>query len=388
MSTPLRTRSSRIPVSAPSRRRLLLAAGGAAAGGFPMIAVAQSPAVLRFQGAWPAQDIFHEYALDYAKKVNDMGGGRIRIEVLSGGAVVKPHELLDAVDKGVLDGCHAVPAYWARKDPAFALFGSGPALGMDANLLLSWMAYGGGQALYEELYARVLHLNVTGLLYGPMPPQPLGWFRKPLGSAAGLKGLRYRVAGLPAELFRQMGAAVQELPYEEIIPAARGGRLDAAALNNPTSDRQLGLPDVYPVCMLGSYHQPAQVFEVLFNKKRFDALPADLRAIARYAGQAASADMSWKAADRYSADYAELRERPGTRFQKTPPDVLRAQLRAWSALAERRSRDHPWFEKIFRSQQAWARRAVGWTLDTDVDRRMAYDHWFARQAPSGGPGQS
>lgn len=352
-----------------------------------MIAVAQSPAVLRFQGAWSAKDIRHEYALDYARKVNDMSGGRVRIEVLAAGAVVKPPELLDAVEKGALDGCHAAPSYWTRKDAAFALFGSGPALGMDADLLFSWMEYGGGKALYDELYARVLHLNVTGFLCGPMPAQPLGWFKKPLASAGEIKGMRYRAAGLPGELFREMGAAVQDLAYEEIMPAARAGRLDAVAFGNLTSDSQLGLPEAFPVCMLQSYHQPAQVFEVLFNKKRLDALPADVRAIARYAAQAASADASWKAADRDSADHARLRQRPGTRLLKTPPDVLRAQLNAWSALAARRSRDNPNFEKILKSQQAWARRAVAWSLDTSVDPRIAYDHWFARPPAAGSPGK-
>ena len=376
--------------SAGPRRNFLAgtaAAAGAAIAGFPMIAAAQSPAVLRFQGAWSARDIRHEYALDYARKVNDMSGGRVRIEVLAAGAVVKPTDLLDAVEKGALDGCHAVPALWARKDAAFALFGSGPALGLDANLLLSWVEYGGGRALYEELYARVLHLNVTGFLYGPLPTQPLGWFRRPLASPGELKGLRYRAAGLPGELLREMGAAVQELADEDVMAAARAGRLDAAAEGNLTPDRQLGLPEAFPVCMLQSYHQPAQVFEVLFNKKRFDALPADIRAMARYAAQAASADLSWKAADRDSADYARLRERPGTRLLKTPPEVLRAQLRAWSALAARRSRDNPSFEKILKSQQAWARRTVAWSLDTAVDPRIAYDHWFPRPSGAGNSGQ-
>jgi len=377
----------RISIGDASRRRFLAgattAAGIAGTAGFPKLAAAQSPVVFRFQGAWSARDIFHEYALDYARKVNDMSGGRIRIEVLSAGAVVKPRDLLDAVDKGVLDGCHAVPAYWAGKDSAFSLFGSGPALGMDANLILSWLEYGGGKSLYDELHARVLHLNVTGFLYGPMPTQPLGWFRKPLVSAAQLKGLRMHARGMPAQLFRQMGAAVQDLPDEEIVPAARAGRLDAVAFNNATSDQQLGLPEVFPVCMLRSYHQPAQVFEILFNKKRFDSLPVELGAIARYATQAASADLSWKAAYRYSTDYAELRKKPGIKFLKTPPEVLRAQLRAWNAVMARGYRDNPMYERVFNSQQVWARRTVGWGLDTTVDPQSAYDHWFSGKAGAG-----
>lgn len=370
-----------------SRRGFLIASAGAAAA-FPAIATAQSPAVLRFQGAWSAKDLFHEYALDYARKVNEMSGGRIRIEVLSAGAVVKPPELLDAVAKGLLDGCHAVPGSWARKDAAFSLFGSGPALGMDANLLLAWMEYGGGKALYDELHTRVLNLNVKGFLYGPMPTQPLGWFRQPLASSAQLKGLRFLARGIPGQLLREMGAVVQDLPDEEIVAAARAGRLDAVAFNNVTSDRALGLPEVFPVCMLRSYHQPAQVFEVLFNRKRFDALPADLQAIVRHAAQAASADMSWKAADRNATDYSELRGKRGIRFLKTPPEILRAQLKAWNALVERESRDSPYFERVLKSQQAWARRAVSWSLDTEVDPQIAHDHWFAPSAMGARPGAS
>ena len=354
-------------------RRRFLGATGAVVAAFPMVAAAQSPLVLRFQGAWPATDIRHEHALDYAKKFNEMGGGRARIEVLAAGAVVKPQELLDAVEKGVLDGCHAHPAYWARKDPAFTLFGSGPAFGIDAGLLLAWMEYGGGRQLYEELYFRVLHRNVMGFLYGPMPPQPLGWFRKPVASAAQLKGMRYGASGAAAELARQLGGTIVETADEEILKAARAGRLDAAAPGDPERDRQLDLP----VLMLQSFHQPAPVFEVLFNRARYEALTPDLRAVARYAAQACSADAYWKVADQQSLEHASLRAGKKARLARTPEDVLRAQLKAWSAVAARGSKDNPQYEKILKSQQAWARRVVRWRLDTAADPRIAYDHWFA-----------
>jgi TRAP-type mannitol/chloroaromatic compound transport system substrate-binding protein len=372
------------------RRRHFLAraaatTAGAAIAGFPMIAVAQSPVVLRFQGAWPANDIFHEYALDYAKKFTEMAGGRARIEVLSAGAVVKPQELLDAVDKGVLDGCHAVPAYWSRKDTAFSLFGSGPALGMDASLLLSWMEYGGGRQLYEEVYARVLYRGVVGFLYGPLPAQPLGWFRKPLASAAQVKGLRYGASGAAAELARELGASVEDVADGDIVPAARGGRLDGVAPGSPSRDRQLDLPAAFPVYMLHSLHQPAPVFEVLLNRKRYEALPPDLKAVAKYTAQAASADVSWKSSDHHSAEHAALRTSKSSRLVRTPDDVLRAQLKAWSALAVRRSRDNPYYERILKSQRAWARRVVRWRLDTRIDPRIAYDHWFATATETPGP---
>jgi len=372
-----------------SYRRRLLGASAAAGtlAGFPMVASAQEAIRWRWQGAWSAKDIFHEYALDYARKVREMSGGRLRIEVLPADAVVKPFDLLMAVNKGVLDGCHAVPAYWHHQNPAFSLFGSGPAFGMDANNFLAWMAYGGGRALYDELLGRVMNLKVTGLLYGPMPTQPLGWFRKRIETASELRGMKYRTAGLAVELFREMGVAAEELAPQEIAPALAQGQIDAAEFNNPTSDRSLGLPDAAKICMLRSYHQPAEVFAILVNGRRFDALPGDLKAIVRHAADAASADMSWKALHRYSADYAWLKEEKGVAFYRTPPDVLRAQLVAWSTLAKRMMGDNPTGEKVIRSQLAWARRTVAWLQEATVDSRMAYDHWFAsaKTPPAGKP---
>jgi len=362
-----------------SRRRLLGASAAGALSGFPMIASAQGEIRWRWQGAWTAKDIFHEYALDYARTVRELSGGRLRIEVLPAGAVVKPFDLITAVHKGALDGSHSVPAYWHDKNAAFSLFGSGPALGMDANNFLGWMAYGGGRALYEELLSGVMNLNVTGFLYGPMPTQPLGWFKKPIESAAQLKGLRIGTVGLAVELFRDMGVTAQALTAEERAQALAGGRLDAAEFNNPTSDRWLGFSDAAKICMLRSYHQPAEVFEILINRKRYDALPDDLKSIVRRAADAAGADLSWKALHRYSEDYEWLQREKGVKFLRTPPEVLRAQMRAWSAVAERISRANPLGEKVIKSQVAWARRTVGWTQEATVDTRIAYDHWFAKK---------
>ena len=139
--------------------------------------------------------------------------------------------------------------------------------------------------------------------------------------------------------------------------------------------------------MLQSYHQPAEVFEILVNRKRYDALPDDLRAIVSHAADAASATLSWKALHRYSEDYAWLQKEKSVTFHRTPPGVLQAQLRAWSALVERMSRDNPIGDKVVKSQLAWARRTVGWLQDATVDSRMAYDHWFAKAGASSGGGR-
>jgi TRAP-type mannitol/chloroaromatic compound transport system substrate-binding protein len=362
------------------RRKLLKGAAvgsaGAVAMGFPMISNAQT-VTLRFQSTWPTKDIFHEYANDYAAKVNAMSGGRLKIEVLPAGSVVKAFDLLDAVSSGTLDGGHGVLAYWYGKSAALALWGSGPAFGMDANTLLSWNQYGGGQQLLNEIYSG-LKLDVVSFPYGPMPTQPLGWFKKPIAKVEDLKGLKYRTVGLSIEIFTDMGASVQALPGGDIIPAMDRGLLDAAEFNNASSDRLLGFPDVSKINMLQSFHQSCEQFEILFNKKKYDSLPADLQSILSIATQAASADMSWKAIDRYSKDFVELQTKDKVKFYATPKSILVAQLKAWDKIIAKKSAEIPMFKKVLDSQKAFAQRAVRWHLLTDVDFKIAYDHYFPK----------
>jgi TRAP-type mannitol/chloroaromatic compound transport system substrate-binding protein len=366
--------------SDPSRRKFLRNAatagiGGAAALAAPQVARAQDPVTMKWQSTWPAKDIFHEYAQDFAAKVNGMSGGRLKIEVLPSGAVVKAFDLLDAVSKGTLDGGHGVVAYWYGKEAALALWGSGPAFGMDPNMLLAWHNYGGGRDLLNEIYAK-LNMNVVSYLYGPMPTQPLGWFKKPVAKAEDLQGVKFRTVGLSIDIFTALGAAVNALPGAEIVPAMDRGLLDAAEFNNATSDKVLGFPDVSKICMLQSFHQCSEQFEILFNKAKYDALPEELRAIIDHAAAASSADMSWKAIDRYSKDYEAL-QADGVKFYKTPDAVLKAQLDAWSKIIEKKSGENPMFKKVLDSQKAFAKRAGKWQGDTLVNFRMAYNHFFA-----------
>jgi len=365
-----------------ARRNFLAMAAGTAAGtaaiAFPSISVAQSPVTLRFQSTWPAKDIFHEFAQDYAKLVNDMSGGRLKIDVLPAGSVVKAFDLLDAVNKGTLDGGHGVIAYWYGKNSALALWGSGPAFGMDANMLLAWHEFGGGKALLDEIY-KSLNMDVVSYMYGPMPTQPLGWFKKPVTKAEDMKGLKFRTVGLSIDVFTDMGVSVNALPGGEIVPAMDRGLLDAAEFNNAASDQVLGFPDVSKVCMLQSFHQASEQFEILFNKKRLEALPADLRAIIANAVPAASAEMSWKAIDRYSTAYQEMQEKQGVKFYKTPDPILKAQLAAWDKVTEKKAAENPMFKKVLESQRAFARRTAKWQNDTTVNFKMAYDHFFSKK---------
>jgi TRAP-type mannitol/chloroaromatic compound transport system substrate-binding protein len=359
----------------PKRRKFLAGAASAAALGAPGLARGQGAIVLRLQSAWAAKSLFHGYALDFAKKVNDMTGGDVRVEALPADAPGAAAGLLEAVSKGAVDAAHGLLHHHFARHPAFSLWAAGPAFGMDANLLLAWHRYGGGRQLLARLYA-ALGADVVSYPYGPMPTQPLGWFQKPIRRPQDFRRLRMRAPGMAAEIYAGLGAAPSPLPARDIAEALRRGALDGAEYNNAAADRELGLPGAAKAYMLQSYHQSAEQFELLFNKTKFEALPSKMRAILENAADAASADLSWKAIDRYSAAHAQLQAEGGVRMAKTPDAVLQRQLAAYDAAAGKRA-DDALFREIQESQKRFAQRAVRWQLDTQVSPRLAYGHYFA-----------
>jgi TRAP-type mannitol/chloroaromatic compound transport system substrate-binding protein len=370
---------------AASRRKFLTGAAAAATGaatlGFPTIVKSQSPIVLKMQGAWGAKDIFNEMAAEYVKRVNDMAGGRLRIDYLVTGSVVKTFQEMDAVSQGVLDAAHNVPVYWYGKSKAASLFGSGPINGMDAHQTLAWIYRGGGLELYNELLQK-LNLNVVGFFAMPMPTQPLGWFKKPIANSAGLKGLKYRTVGLAADLFQEMGTKVTQLPGGEIMPALERGVIDAFEFNNPTSDMRFGAQDVIKNYMMGSYHQAMEFFEIIFNKKKWDALPKDLQAILQYSAEAASSSNFWTGIDNYSRDLQLLIDKHKVKVIRTPKSIMAEQLKAWDVLTDRLSKADPFFAKVVASQRAFAKRSAYYVLFNDADYRLGYEHVFKTKIPA------
>ena len=353
--------------------------GGVAAAstlGFPMVSRAETT-ILKMQGAWGAKDIFNDYATDYVKRVNEMAGGRLKIQYLISGAVVKAFRVQDAVHKGVLDAGHQVSVYWYGKSKVASLFGTGPVFGQNAHQGLAWIYYGGGQALYDELLKN-LNLNLVGFFSMPMPTQPLGWFKKPITDAKDLVGLKYRTVGLAADLMQAMGVKVTQLPGGEIVPALERGVIEAFEFNNPTSDRSFGAQDVSKVYMLGSYHQAAEFFEIIFNKTKFDALPKEHKAILKYAAEAASSANYWRGQDQYSKDLQWLKNKAGVGIYRTPNSVMKAQLDAWDKILPGLEKD-PFFAKVVKSQKEFAHRLAYYDILNSCDYKLAFDHYFPNE---------
>jgi TRAP-type mannitol/chloroaromatic compound transport system substrate-binding protein len=366
-----------------SRRQFIkaVAAGGVAAAAITAPNVSRAQTITwRFQSTWPTKDIFHEFASDYVKRVNEMSGGRLKLDLLAAGSVVGAFQVQDAVHSGTLDGGHGVTVYWYGKKKAASLFGTPAPWFRDANMLLAWFYHGGGEALYNELLHDILKLNVIGFLTGPMPTQPLGWFKKEIKSANDLKNIKYRTVGLSADLYNEMGTKVTIMPGGEIVPAIDRGLLDGAEFNNPSSDRLLGFPDVSKIYMLQSYHQHVESFEISFNKQKYESLPPELRAILRYASDAASADMSWKLQDRYPKDLQAMTSTQGVKAITTPKSVLAAQLAAWDKVIAKLSGEDAMFKKIVDSQLAFARPASNYFVANQAPVEMAYQHYFGGKA--------
>ena len=362
-----------------SRRSLLRtgAAAGAVAGTLAMPAVsrAQTSTVLKMQSAWPAGNVFQEFAEQYVTRVDEMSGGELKIDLLPAGAVVQAFQLQDAVSDGVLDAGHWVTAYWYGKNKAASLFGTGPVFGCDSAQALAWINYGGGKELYRELVQDILGLNLVGFFAMPMPTQPLGWFNNEVTEASQMQGLKYRTVGLATDIMQGMGMSVTQLPGGEIIPAMERGVIEAFEFNNPTSDRQFGAQDVAKEYMMGSYHQAAEFFEIIFNGDVFNDLPEPHKKILEYASEAASTANYGLAMDRYSNDLQGLVNEDGVNVHRTPTSVMEAQLEAWDTVMKDLEQDE-FFARVTESYRSWSDRVGFYNLMNQADYKLAYDHYF------------
>ncbi|MDG1128556.1 TRAP transporter substrate-binding protein [Seohaeicola saemankumensis] len=350
--------------------------GGAVAGTLAAPAVlAQAPIVLKMQTSWGAGNIWQEMAQDYADRVEQMSGGRLKIDLLPAGAVVGAFQVLDAVNDGVLDAAHSVPVYWYGKNKAASLFGTGPVFGGSATTMLSWFYEGGGKELYDELTRDIMGLEVDGYMGFPMFAQPFGWFKGEVNTVADLQGFKYRTVGLAADLLQSMGMAVAQLPGGEIVPAMERGVIDAFEFNNPSSDKDFGAHDVAKNYYLSSYHQASESFEFLFNKLTMEDLPDDLRAIVKYGVEAVSTANTAKAMRRYSADLKWLQEEAGVSVRRTSKEILAAQIEAWDKLIPVLEED-PFMKKCLDSQRAWVEQVTYYEIMNAPDYALAYDHYF------------
>jgi TRAP-type mannitol/chloroaromatic compound transport system substrate-binding protein len=330
----------------------------------PTIASAQGqskPIVWRLQTSWPASNLIQLSVQELARIIDEMSGGRLKWEVMPAGTVVGAFEVLDAVHRGVLDATHSWPGYWAGKHPAAGLYGPPPGgpFGMGREEFMSWLFAGGGQELYQELLQKELQRDVVIFFTSSLPYwEAFGWARKSFSSLEDLRKMRYRTSGLGMEMMKNMGISVVTLPGAEVLPALERGAIDGAEWAIPSHDILIGFHNVAKQYYMPDLRQPPSYQEVLINKKRWEELPADLKAIVKYACwaeiiriTATSVDMDSKAAE-------ELASKHGVQLTPTPADVLQAEVEAMDKVFETEAQKNPFFAKVLNSQRDFARRAV------------------------------
>ena len=350
-------------------RRLVLSTGAfAIAGllGIGNIAHAQQVTRMKIQTGVPTASIYFDLMKRFGDRVDKMSNGRVKMEILPDGAVVNAFEILDAVDKGVVDGGFAWTHYWSGKNSAAALFSNpaaGGGTGMDQLSHMAWLSQGGGNALYEKLYSDGLKVNIKPFMMQPMGPDPFGWFKTPINSIEDMKKMKYRSPpGLTGEIFKEMGINAVAMPGGEIVPAAQRGVIDAAEWIGPADDMILGFHTVFKHYYLQGLHQSSDVGELLLNKNVWNKLAPDLKAVIEGAVMATMTETYAFNVHRNAVALDKLKKEHKVTVHDTPKEFFAAFMKATNVVYDRESNRNPLFKEVLESQRAFAKTVVPyWT---------------------------
>ncbi|GIX48196.1 MAG: exported solute-binding protein [Candidatus Tectimicrobiota bacterium] len=350
--------------------------------GLQPVAVAQTKTwKLRIQGSWPTGAYVFRNLRIFAEQVEKMSGGRLVIEPLPAGAIVGAFEVLDAAHRGVIDGGHTCSYYFIGKHKAATLFTGAPGgpFGMDFLDFFGWMYYGGGWELLQELYQKVIGLNIVAFPMIPSGPQAMGWFKKPISGVADLKGLKYRVPGIAGDVYKEMGMSIVVLPGAEIVPAAERGVIDATEWAVPAEDVSLGIHDIWKTFYTPGMHEPTTTCELQLSKAVWDQLPADLQQILKTA-TAAMYMHWWALLTKASAEtLKEMVEKHGVKVYKTPRDIYPEFLKVWDRLAAQEAAKDPFFKKVLDSQRQYAALVVPYRRLWNDALRFAADYYWPEE---------
>jgi TRAP-type mannitol/chloroaromatic compound transport system substrate-binding protein len=267
------------------RRAVLLGATAAVAAGgsLPAPAIAQGIKELKMVTSWPKNSPgMQTSAQRLARSITGMSDGRLQVAVYPADSLVRPFEVFDAVAAGVADMYHSADYYFEAKSPALNFFCAVP-YGMTADELSSWIDFGGGQALWDEVGGQV---NIKPLMALNTGVQMGGWFTKEINSPQDYKGLRYRMPGLGAEVLRRMGAIVVTTPGGEIVSALKSGAIDASEWVGPWLDMDLGLDKAADNYYYPGFHEPSSSDTLGINKTVWDSFTPSERAIIEAAAAA------------------------------------------------------------------------------------------------------
>ena len=262
-------------------------------------------------------------AENFARYMDEMSGGRLRVHVYGAGEIVPAFEVFDAVSQGVADAGHGAAYYWKGKIPSSVFFTALP-FGLNAQEINGWLHYGGGLELWREAYAP---FNIIPFAGGNTGVQMAGWFNREINSIADLQGLKMRIPGLAGDVFAEAGGTAVRIPGGELYTSLQTGVIDATEWVGPYNDLALGLHEVAKYYYYPGWHEPGSMLELIVNKDSFEALPADLQAMVTVAARAANQDMLDEFTARNNAALQDLVKNHGVQLRRLPDDVLQALYR-------------------------------------------------------------
>jgi TRAP-type mannitol/chloroaromatic compound transport system substrate-binding protein len=336
----------------------------------------------KVQSSFPVTDYPHRSLIELAKSIEQMSGGRLKIEPLPVGSVVGFFEVLDAVNRGALDGGLTWPGLWAGKNSAAGLFGSplGGPFGMGQNEFTAWLFSGGGQELYNDLLQKELKMDVVAHFTTIQPFwEAFGWLKRPMSNLEDLKKLKFRSSGIGLEMFKRMGISTVGMAGGDIVPSLERGVIDGAEWAIPSRDIVMGFQQAAKFYYMPSFRQPPTYHELIVNKKKWDELPKDLQAIVKYATLAEITRLSAYTVDQDSKAADELETKHGVKILRTPDEVLRAELDGIDKAFEAEAQKNPFFAKVLAAQREYAKKTVAHAQKMTPPMELAVKHYWQKR---------
>ena len=322
----------------------------------------------KLQSANPAGTPHIELLTRMTNNIDRMSGGRLKIEILPSGAIVQPFEILDGVNKGVVDAGQWWTHYATGKHPAGGLFSApigGAGSGLDQMNHLSWYLRGGGRELYLEYYQKMLKADVMAFLYAPDGPEAFGWVKRVPKTVAEYTKMRFRMSsGLPSDVLKDMGGVPMNLAGAEVIPAAERGLIDGVEWINPANDLKLGLSDVFKNYSLQGLHQAIDIADVVINGRKWRELPPDLQAIVDVAMTTSIFEAILYFVDENAKALQVLTKEKGVKLFDAPTGYSAAFIASAKRVLAKYEQQDPFFKRVLESQRKFAAVVVPYTRET------------------------
>ncbi len=295
-------------------------------------------------------------AENLAKLIEEMSGGRIKVKVYSAGELVPPFEVFDAVSSGTAQMGHAASLYWKGKNEATQFF-TGVPFGFTGQEMMSWLQYGGGMELWQELYAP---FNLVPAAAGNSGVQMAGWFNREINSLADLKGLKMRIPGIGGEVIKRAGGTPVNIPGGEIFSALKSGTIDATEFIGPYNDLAFGFHKAAKYYYYPGWQEPGSCLEIIINKTVLDSLPKDLHSIVLQACRISGNALTAEYTARNASALETLKVKHNVQVKRLPDEVLKKLHQISNEVVAEMAAKNASVKKVYDSVQAFQQQAIEW----------------------------